>query len=231
MTFDTTFGGARNLTPASPQLAPLPLPVLHLPHPLETDLFLRNLGYGYSSRPSTRNQRALFSHAPRTTRCARAPAAGRGSPNDDPAQTQRFLLALSVGAKQLSIVDSLVSKFDLRDFVIVLFHYDGRLDAWNELPWASKAIHASNGDSRLNGTPLFVHAAVHHAACITQCTTLASPVPRCADRHPLHMQVCVAKQSKWWFARRFLHPSVVGHFELVFVWDEDIGGEHFDAAR
>lgn len=35
-------------------------------------------------------------------------------------------------------------------------------------------------------------------------------------------------QSKWWFAKRFLHPDVVAPYEYVFVWDEDLGVEHFD---
>lgn len=35
-------------------------------------------------------------------------------------------------------------------------------------------------------------------------------------------------QSKWWFAKRFLHPDVVAPYEYVFVWDEDLGVENFD---
>ena len=33
------------------------------------------------------------------------------------------------------------------------------------------------------------------------------------------------------FARRFLHPAVVSRYELLFVWDEDIGVSGFDANR
>lgn len=35
-------------------------------------------------------------------------------------------------------------------------------------------------------------------------------------------------QSKWWFAKRFLHPDVVAPYEYIFVWDEDLGVENFD---
>jgi hypothetical protein len=34
-----------------------------------------------------------------------------------------------------------------------------------------------------------------------------------------------------WFAKRFLHPDVVAPFEYIFIWDEDLGVEHFDAER
>ncbi|KAI9071489.1 hypothetical protein K1719_046550 [Acacia pycnantha] len=37
------------------------------------------------------------------------------------------------------------------------------------------------------------------------------------------------KQSKWWFAKRFLHPGIVAPFDYIFIWDEDLGVEHFDA--
>ncbi|GJN03256.1 hypothetical protein PR202_ga20680 [Eleusine coracana subsp. coracana] len=36
-------------------------------------------------------------------------------------------------------------------------------------------------------------------------------------------------QTKWWFAKRFMHPSVVAPYEYIFLWDEDLGIETFDA--
>ncbi|TVU06665.1 hypothetical protein EJB05_09065, partial [Eragrostis curvula] len=36
-------------------------------------------------------------------------------------------------------------------------------------------------------------------------------------------------QTKWWFAKRFLHPSIVAPYEYIFLWDEDLGIETFDA--
>jgi hypothetical protein len=35
-------------------------------------------------------------------------------------------------------------------------------------------------------------------------------------------------QSKWWFAKRFLHPDVVHPYKYIFVWDEDLGVQNFD---
>ncbi|XP_057771923.1 uncharacterized protein LOC130991626 [Salvia miltiorrhiza] len=37
------------------------------------------------------------------------------------------------------------------------------------------------------------------------------------------------KQTKWWFAKRFLHPDVVAEFEYIFIWDEDLGVDHFNS--
>ncbi|XP_076891404.1 uncharacterized protein LOC143542778 [Bidens hawaiensis] len=38
-------------------------------------------------------------------------------------------------------------------------------------------------------------------------------------------------QTKWWFAKRFLHPDVVSEYAYIFLWDEDIGVQNFDAGR
>lgn len=34
-----------------------------------------------------------------------------------------------------------------------------------------------------------------------------------------------------WFAKRFLHPDVVAHYDYIFLWDEDLGVENFHAQR
>ncbi|OAY84448.1 hypothetical protein ACMD2_03869 [Ananas comosus] len=43
------------------------------------------------------------------------------------------------------------------------------------------------------------------------------------------IHVGVKKQTKWWYAKRFLHPDIVSPYEYIFVWDEDLGVEHFNA--
>jgi hypothetical protein len=51
---------------------------------------------------------------------------------------------------------------------------------------------------------------------------------------PWHQQavhICAQRQTKWWFAKRFLTPPLVGRYELVFVWDEDLGVDGFDFNR
>ncbi|XP_039772303.1 uncharacterized protein LOC120640503 isoform X3 [Panicum virgatum] len=47
------------------------------------------------------------------------------------------------------------------------------------------------------------------------------------SRRAIH--VSAGKQTKWWFAKRFLHPDVVSSYEYIFIWDEDLGVEHFNA--
>jgi len=45
------------------------------------------------------------------------------------------------------------------------------------------------------------------------------------------IHVAVRDQTKWWFAKRFLHPDVVAEYDYVFVWDEDIEVDAFDPVR
>ncbi|XP_047326582.1 uncharacterized protein LOC124930273 [Impatiens glandulifera] len=43
------------------------------------------------------------------------------------------------------------------------------------------------------------------------------------------IHVSVEKQTKWWYAKRFLHPDIVAPYDYIFIWDEDLGVQHFDA--
>ncbi|XP_042393376.1 uncharacterized protein LOC121984499 isoform X2 [Zingiber officinale] len=43
------------------------------------------------------------------------------------------------------------------------------------------------------------------------------------------IHVSARKQTKWWFAKRFLHPDIVAPYDYIFIWDEDLGVEHFNA--
>ncbi|OIT34908.1 PREDICTED: uncharacterized protein LOC109244080 [Nicotiana attenuata] len=45
------------------------------------------------------------------------------------------------------------------------------------------------------------------------------------------VHISVRKQTKWWYAKRFLHPDVVAAYDYIFIWDEDLGVEHFDAEK
>ncbi|KAG0478443.1 hypothetical protein HPP92_013162 [Vanilla planifolia] len=42
------------------------------------------------------------------------------------------------------------------------------------------------------------------------------------------LHVSVANQTKWWFAKRFLHPDIVAEYDYIFLWDEDIEVHHFN---
>lgn len=45
------------------------------------------------------------------------------------------------------------------------------------------------------------------------------------------IHISVKKQTKWWYAKRFLHPDIVAAYEYIFIWDEDLGVEHFNGDR
>lgn len=39
-----------------------------------------------------------------------------------------------------------------------------------------------------------------------------------------HLKFCTR-----WYAKRFLHPAIVAQYDYIFIWDEDLGVEHFNA--
>ncbi|XP_071726457.1 uncharacterized protein [Rutidosis leptorrhynchoides] len=45
------------------------------------------------------------------------------------------------------------------------------------------------------------------------------------------IHVSVMKQTKWWYAKRFLHPDIVSAYDYIFIWDEDLGVEHFNGDK
>lgn len=98
--------------------------------------------------------------------------------------SSQSLLTMPVGIKQKEMVNKIIEKFPAKNFTVMLFHYDGKVDEWSIFPWSSRAIH-----------------------------------------------VVAANQTKWWFAKRFLHPDIVSSYKYIFLWDEDIGVENFHAGR
>jgi len=34
-----------------------------------------------------------------------------------------------------------------------------------------------------------------------------------------------------WYAKRFMHPDIVEQYNYIFLWDEDLGVENFNASR
>jgi len=76
---------------------------------------------------------ALTRRAPRLERS--------GSPAEDQPQTQQFLLCLTVGIQMKETVARIVTRFDLQTFAVVLFHYDGNVEAWSDQPWHDVVVH------------------------------------------------------------------------------------------
>lgn len=106
-----------------------------------------------------------------------------GEPSEDLKNKPKYLVTFTVGVNQKKNINAAVNKFS-GDFMIMLFHYDGRVNEWDEFEWSKNVIHVS-----------------------------------------------VKKQTKWWYAKRFLHPDIVASFEYIFIWDEDLGVEHFNGDK
>ncbi|XP_043718733.1 uncharacterized protein LOC122666737 isoform X2 [Telopea speciosissima] len=45
------------------------------------------------------------------------------------------------------------------------------------------------------------------------------------------IHISATNQTKWWFAKRFLHPDIVAEYNYIFLWDEDLGLENFHPGR
>ncbi|KAG6382458.1 hypothetical protein SASPL_157873 [Salvia splendens] len=45
------------------------------------------------------------------------------------------------------------------------------------------------------------------------------------------VHIVAHNQTKWWFAKRFLHPAVVSIYDYIFLWDEDLGVKNFHPGR
>ncbi|XP_008668563.1 uncharacterized protein [Zea mays] len=99
-------------------------------------------------------------------------------------QKDHFLIAIAAGINQKKSVDAIMKKFLPENFTAVLFHYDGNVNGWNDLPWSKSVIH-----------------------------------------------IAASNQTKWWFAKRFLHPAVVSMYQYIFLWDEDLEVDNFNPRR
>ncbi|GLT77903.1 hypothetical protein SLA2020_494580 [Shorea laevis] len=45
------------------------------------------------------------------------------------------------------------------------------------------------------------------------------------------IHIIARNQTKWWFAKRFLHPDIVSIYDYIFLWDEDLGVKNFHPGR
>ncbi|XP_022848105.1 uncharacterized protein LOC111370569 isoform X2 [Olea europaea var. sylvestris] len=45
------------------------------------------------------------------------------------------------------------------------------------------------------------------------------------------VHIVAHNQTKWWFAKRFLHPAIVSVYDYIFLWDEDLGVDNFHPGR
>ncbi|XP_062190120.1 uncharacterized protein LOC133893165 isoform X2 [Phragmites australis] len=108
----------------------------------------------------------------------------RSAQSQESNQNDRCLIAIAAGINQRKSVDAIMKKFLPENFTAILFHYDGNVNGWNDLPWSKSVIH-----------------------------------------------IAASKQTKWWFAKRFLHPAVVSMYQYIFLWDEDLEVDNFNPRR
>ncbi|XP_062020276.1 uncharacterized protein LOC133736698 [Rosa rugosa] len=47
----------------------------------------------------------------------------------------------------------------------------------------------------------------------------------------LVIYVSAVNQTKWWFAKRFLHPDIVDQYSRILLRDEDLGVDNFNPQR
>ncbi|XP_027333263.1 uncharacterized protein LOC113848079 isoform X1 [Abrus precatorius] len=45
------------------------------------------------------------------------------------------------------------------------------------------------------------------------------------------IHISAINQTKWWFAKRFLHPDIVAEYNYIFLWDEDLLVDNFHPKR
>ncbi|KAL5197008.1 hypothetical protein ABZP36_000520 [Zizania latifolia] len=108
----------------------------------------------------------------------------RSAQSQESNQNDRCLIAIPAGIDQKKSVDAIMKKFLPENFTAMLFHYDGNVNGWHDLPWSKSVVH-----------------------------------------------IAASNQTKWWFAKRFLHPSVVSMYEYIFLWDEDLEVDNFNPRR
>ncbi|KAG8099654.1 hypothetical protein GUJ93_ZPchr0013g36110 [Zizania palustris] len=70
----------------------------------------------------------------------------RSAQSQESNRNDRCLIAIPAGVDQKKSVDAIMKKFLPENFTAMLFHYDGNVNGWNDLPWSKSVIHiaASN---------------------------------------------------------------------------------------
>ncbi|KAF3793325.1 hypothetical protein EJ110_NYTH09735 [Nymphaea thermarum] len=142
-----------------------------------------------------------------------------GNPSEDLVLKPKYLLVLTVGYRQKDVIDAVVSKFS-ENFSFLLFHYDGKTSEWDQFEWSKRAIHlldvilyVRNSDNEIS----FFSFILFFNWFFFQFT------------HDSGMFIIYIAVSFRWFAKRFLHPDILAAYDYIFIWDEDLGVEHFNA--
>ncbi|XP_074317303.1 uncharacterized protein LOC141653438 [Silene latifolia] len=65
-----------------------------------------------------------------------------GEPSEDVTKIPKYLVTFTVGYELRNNIDAAVKKFS-DNFIILLFHYDGRTCKWEDFEWSKRAINVS----------------------------------------------------------------------------------------
>ncbi|XP_078447204.1 uncharacterized protein LOC144716063 isoform X2 [Wolffia australiana] len=125
-----------------------------------------------------------------------------GKPTEDLPFKQKYLLAFTVGYGQRFNIDAALKKVKYHTFVRMLL---------NQLLILIILQFSSN----------FTIMLFHYDGVTTEWKEFEW------SKQAIH--VSVPKQTKWWYAKRFLHPDIVAPYDYIFIWDEDLDVEHFNA--
>ncbi|KAL0737582.1 hypothetical protein Bca4012_013792 [Brassica carinata] len=136
-----------------------------------------------------------------------------GLPKDDlPEVKPKYLVAFTVAYEQRKNIDDCIKKvrlsFALLPFVLLIFPQKKKLSSLN------LSLSQQFSDN-------FTIVLFHYDGRTSEYDEFEW------SKRAIH--VSVPKQTKWWYAKRFLHPDIIAPYEYIFIWDEDLGVENFDA--
>ncbi|KAJ0075849.1 hypothetical protein Patl1_33312 [Pistacia atlantica] len=98
---------------------------------------------------------------------------------------------------------------------------------------------ATTFDMVLDGSDLVGHARTDYKKEEMEIVMCAARLclSHLSSRRPT-MKTDLKKKPKYlptitirWYAKRFLHPDIVAAYEYIFIWDEDLGVEHFNGEK
>ncbi|KAE8720123.1 hypothetical protein F3Y22_tig00109916pilonHSYRG00062 [Hibiscus syriacus] len=130
-----------------------------------------------------------------------------GKPNEDFGIAPKYLVAFTVGYTQKESVNAAVEKAS------PLSHYS-RANIYTCMHYVTVILHLRFSEN-------FTIVLFHYDGQTSEWDEFGW------SRKAVH--VSARKQSKWWYAKRFLHPDIVAPYDYIFIWDEDLGVQHFNA--
>ncbi|KAF3630533.1 putative cytochromeB1-like [Capsicum annuum] len=137
-----------------------------------------------------------------------------GLPSEDLIIKPRYLVTFTVGIKQKSNIDAAVKKGYQR-WVLIISWVAPDVRGLHFTVASISSCHPSKFSEN------FTIMLFHYDGRTTEWDDL--------EWSARAIHVSTPKQTKWWYAKRFLHPDIVAPYDYIFIWDEDLGLGNFDA--